>query len=93
MYSVVITPGCKKDLKKIDPYIQKMIMAWIRKNLVNCDNPRILGKALKGNHAGEWRYRIGDYRLICQIHDDKMIILAVAVGHRNSIYLHESNEE
>lgn len=89
MYTVETTPRFDKEFRKIDPYIQKMIVAWIRKNLVGCDNPRVQGKALKGSFAGQWRYRIGDYRIICSIEDDKMIILALTVGHRGSVYLRE----
>ena len=93
MYKVETTTKFRKGLNKLDPYIRKMIIAWIRKNLVDCDNPRIQGKSLKGEFEGLWRYRIGDYRIICEIEDEKLVILAIAVGHRNSIYLHESNEE
>ena len=63
--------------------------AWIEKNLVGCIDPRALGKSLADDHKGKWRYRIGDYRLICEINDDELVILAITVGHRSSIYLHE----
>ena len=93
MYNVEVTPKCRRELKKLDPYIQKMILAWIRKNLVGCDDPRIQGKALKGVYAGLWRYRIGDYRIICEINDDKLIILTLTVGHRSSVYLKENSSQ
>ncbi len=89
MYKVEMTPRCRKDLKKLGPYIQRMMIAWIRKNLVDCDNPRLQGKALKGKFESLWRYRIGDYRIICEIDDDKLIILALTAGHRSSVYLRE----
>ena len=89
MFKVETAPRFDKEFKKLDPYIQKMIAAWIRKNLIDCDDPRIHGKALVGNHEGQWRYRIGDYRLICNIDDDKMVILALTIGHHSSVYLHE----
>jgi mRNA interferase RelE/StbE len=63
-----------------------MIKAWIEKHLVNCEDPRIHGKGLTANHSGQWRYRIGDYRIICQINDTELVILALSVGHRNEIY-------
>ena len=90
MFKVETTPRFDKEIKKLDPYIRKMIMSWIQKNLVGSDDPRSKGKALKGNYAGQWRYRIGDYRIICKIEDDKMIIIALTVGHRNSVYLSDN---
>lgn len=89
MFRVETAPRFEREFKKLDPYIQKMIAAWIRKNLINCSDPRIHGKALVGNHEGQWRYRIGDYRLICNINDDKMVVLVLSIGHRSSVYLHE----
>ena len=63
-----------------------MIKSWIVKNLVGCDDPRAHGKGLTANRTGQWRYRIGDYRLICLIIDNELIILAMTVGHRREIY-------
>jgi mRNA interferase RelE/StbE len=63
-----------------------MVKAWVEKNLVGCNDPRAHGKGLSANRSGQWRYRIGDYRLICQIEDEKLIILALTVGHRSDIY-------
>lgn len=63
-----------------------MIKAWITKNLVNCENPRQHGKGLTSNRSGQWRYRIGDYRLICEIQDNNLIILALSIGHRREVY-------
>ena len=56
------------------------------KYLVECENPRAYGKGLTANRSGQWRYRIGDYRLICSIEDERLIILALSVGHRSDIY-------
>lgn len=85
-YAVETTARFDKEFKKLDRYTQKMIKAWIEKNLVDCDNPRARGKALTANRTGQWRYRIGDYRLICLIKDNELIILAMTVGHRREIY-------
>ncbi len=85
-YSVELSERFKKEFRKLDKYTQKMIRAWINKNLVGCENPRVHGKGLTANRSGQWRYRIGDYRLICEIEDDKLIILALSVGHRKEIY-------
>ena len=75
-----------KEFKKLDHYTQLIIKGWITKNLMETDNPRSYGKALTGNLAGLWRYRIGDYRLIAKIKDDKFTILTISIGHRRDIY-------
>lgn len=85
-YGVETTERFDKEFKKLDRYTQRMIKAWIEKNLVGCMNPRQHGKGLTANRSGQWRYRIGDYRLICQIQDNKLVILALSVGHRREIY-------
>ena len=86
-YSVNTTARFDKDFRKLDRYTQRMIKAWIEKNLEGCTDPRRHGKALTANRNGQWRYRIGDYRLICQIEDERLIILALNVGHRREIYV------
>lgn len=85
-YSVETTARFDKEFKKLDKYTQKMLKNWIVKNLIDCEDPRRIGKGLKGNLVGLWRYRIGDYRLICVIEDNKLIITAISVGHRRDIY-------
>lgn len=85
-YTVKTTPRFDKEFKKLDKYTMKMLKAWIDKNLVNCENPRAHGKGLTANRSGQWRYRIGDYRLICLIEDNELVILALSVGHRREIY-------
>lgn len=71
---------------KMDKGIQRLIYAWIDKNLQGCENPRLHGKSLVGDKSGQWRYRIGDYRLICEIHDKEITILVLEAGHRREIY-------
>lgn len=85
-YDVELSDRFKKEFRKLDGYTQKIIRGWINKTLVETDNQRIHGKALTGNLAGLWRYRIGDYRLIAEIKDDKLSILAISIGHRREIY-------
>ena len=85
-YTVETTARFDKEFRKLDRYTQRMIRAWIEKNLVNCDDPRAQGKGLSANRSGQWRYRIGDYRLICLIEDDRLIIIALTIGHRSEIY-------
>ena len=85
-YHLQYSARALKELGKLDKYTQKFIIAWIEKNLVNCENPRQHGKGLTENRSGQWRYRIGDYRLICEIKDNELIILALTIGHRRDVY-------
>ena len=85
-FKVEYTPKAVKQLTKLDKYTRTLIYAWIDKNLQDCENPRIHGKGLTSNKSGQWRYRIGDYRLICDIQDKKIIIYVLEVGHRKNIY-------
>ena len=75
-----------KDFKKLDRYTQRIIKGWITKHISGTENPRALGKALTGNLAALWRYRIGDYRLIVEIKDDRFVILALFIRHRREVY-------
>ena len=85
-YKVEYTEQAIKKLKKIDKHTQFFILAWIEKNLVDCENPRQHCKGLTANRSGEWRYRVGDYRIIAEIEDEKVIILVLTVGHRREVY-------
>ena len=85
-YRVEVTPRFEREFKKLDRYTQKMLKAWIDKNLIGCLDPRVHGKGLTANRSGQWRYRIGDYRLICLIEDNELVILALSVGHRREVY-------
>ena len=85
-YKVEVTATFEREFKKLDRYTQKMIKAWIEKNLVGCSDPRAHGKGFTANRSGQWRYRIGDYRLICEIKDGELVILALSLGHRREIY-------
>ena len=67
MYKVVFSKDALKQLKKLDKSVAALIVGWIRKNLENCSDPRRHGKGLTANRSGQWRYRVGDYRLICEI--------------------------
>ena len=85
-YRLEFTKSYMKDFRKLDRYTRELVLAWIRRNLSEIDDPRRIGKALTGNKEGYWRYRIGDYRLICMIEDERLLILALNIGHRKEIY-------
>lgn len=85
-YRLYYTKEAKKALKKLDEPILVMVKAWIEKNLNNTDDPRRYGKALQGKYSGYWRYRVGNYRLICEIRDQELVIILIDLGYRGKIY-------
>lgn len=85
-YKIVFSERALKQLKKIDKHIASLIIGWLEKNIKGSENPRIHGKGLVENRSGQWRYRIGDYRVICEIQDDKVVVLVLEIGHRKEIY-------
>ena len=85
-YRIVFTDRAKKQLKKLDKHISSLIIGWLEKNIEGCENPRQHGKWLVENKSGEWRYRIGDYRVICEIQNEKIIVLVLEIGYRRNIY-------
>lgn len=85
MFQVVYTAKALKSLEKLDKTQVRLIVSWIEKNLINCSNPRFIGKHIKGDLA-DWRYRVGNYRLLCHIIDDTITIEVINIGHRKDIY-------
>lgn len=76
----------RKELRKLDPETQKRLLSWISENVAGTGNPREKGRALKGRFRGLWRYRVGDYRIVCQIKDDEILILILRIAHTKDIY-------
>ena len=85
-YQVELTDRARKLLDKMDSQVSRRIKKWINDNLEGCENPRLYGKALTGNLKGYWRYETGDYRIVADIRDNKLIILITKIGHRREIY-------
>lgn len=85
-YQIVYTKKAIKSLSKIDQAQQRMIIAWIEKNLLNTEDPKSSGKSLKGNLKEYWRYRVGNYRILADINNDEIKIIIFNIGHRKDIY-------
>ena len=85
-HKVVFKKKKKKELKKLDKYTAALIIGWIEKNLEGSENPRQHGKGLTSNSSGQWRYRVGDYRIIAEIEDEKITILVLNISHRRNVY-------
>lgn len=83
--NIVFSPLAEKQFYKLDKTIQRQIEKYVLE-LKKLQNPRDRGRALVGNYAGLWRYRVGDYRLICEIVDEKIIITVLRIGHRKEVY-------
>ena len=76
----------RKELRKLDSSVQKEILSYLRLRIMEANNPRVFGQSLSGNKAGLWRYRVGNYRVICKIEDDILVVFVIGVGHRKEIY-------
>jgi len=85
-WTVEISETAKKQLKKIDKVAAKRIVHYLRERIKAQDDPKRFGKMLKGNLRDYWRYRVGSYRIICQIKDEKLVVLVLEVGDRKSVY-------
>ena len=86
MWRLEFSKHADRQLAKMDAGVRRMIVAWLLKNIDGCEDPRAHGKGLVANHSGEWRYRIGDYRILCEIHDEALVVLAIEIGHRREVY-------
>lgn len=75
-----------KELKKIGPSEARKVIDYLEKKIATDEDPRRFGKPLLGDKKGLWRYRVDDYRIICTIEDDKLVVLVLRVGHRKLIY-------
>ena len=75
-----------RDLKKLDRQVQREILDFMDKRIAKAEDPRSFGKPLRHSKFGLWRYRVRDYRIICQLQEAKLVVLVVAVGHRSTIY-------
>lgn len=76
----------RRELRRLDGSVQRQILRYLRERIATAAPPRRFGRALTGDRIGLWRYRVGDYRLICKIEDDHLIVLVLAIGHRREVY-------
>ena len=85
-YRLITTAKFDKKFSKLDRHTQIIIKSWIDKNLVDTDDPRRHGKGLTSNRSGQWRYRVGNYRILADIRDSELVIVTIDIGHRRDIY-------
>jgi mRNA interferase RelE/StbE len=86
-WRIELHPQAEKELSKLDPEVARKIVRFLRERVAPLEDPRSIGEALKGPELGRfWKYRVGDYRLICHIQDQRITILVVTIGHRRDVY-------
>ena len=85
-WRIEITTTAKKQLVKLDHQAQAEIVRYLRERICTEDDPRRYGAPLRKRLTGRWKYRVGAYRLICEIQDEKIMVLVLMVGHRSNIY-------
>ncbi|MHD0396362.1 type II toxin-antitoxin system RelE family toxin [Staphylococcus simulans] len=85
-YTLEFTKKVSKKFAKIDKSEAARILKWLEKNIDGCENPRAHGKPLKGKYQEFWRYRVGKYRVLCKIEDSRLVVLALEVDVRGSVY-------
>jgi len=86
MWTIKVEDRARKDLRKLDAAVQKRIIAYLHMRVANVKDPRVFCQRLTGNKAGLWRFRVGDYRVVCKFEDHVLIIFVVTVGHRREVY-------
>jgi mRNA interferase RelE/StbE len=86
-WKIEVSPAAERELNKLDVQHTRHILKFLHERVAKLDDPRSVGKALQGPRMGEfWKYRVGDYRLVCKIEDDRVVVLVLRVGHRKEIY-------
>jgi len=86
IWHIEFDDSARKALRKLDQQTQKKILSYLDTKIKNASDPTEFGKPLIGNLSGLWRYRVGDYRIICRIIKNEITILVLDVGHRKNIY-------
>jgi len=86
MWTIEYDPEALNDLKKLDRPVQREILDYMDQRVAAAEYPRQFGKPLRGSRFGLWRYRVRDYRIICELQGQRLVVLVVAVGHRSTVY-------
>ncbi|MGV2108356.1 type II toxin-antitoxin system RelE family toxin [Agrobacterium vitis] len=86
-WTIEYLQSVQKTVRKLDPQTRKRLRDFLEQRLLEAEDPRQIGKPLKGSQLGQyWRYRVGDYRVICDIQDQRLVVLVVEIGHRSGVY-------
>ncbi|KGD86165.1 MULTISPECIES: type II toxin-antitoxin system RelE/ParE family toxin [Rhizobium/Agrobacterium group] len=86
-WTIELRDSARKQLKHLAHHDAARIISFLEERVATHENPRELGAALKGHVlGGYWRYRVGDYRIICEIQDQRLVVLVIEIGHRREVY-------
>jgi mRNA interferase RelE/StbE len=86
-WKVELDPAAERDLDRLDPQVARRILAFLYERVSRMEDPRSIGSALQGAKFGElWKYRVGDWRIICKIEDERVTVLVLRIGHRSIAY-------
>ena len=86
-YEIEFDPDALKDLKKLDRPVQQRLVGFLRLRVGKLDNPREIGEPLAGAKLGNyWKYRVGDWRLICDLQDSRIVVRVLRIGNRREVY-------
>ena len=86
-WTIELTSTATRQLAKLDKTVAQRIRRFLRERIAPLKDPRTVGQKLQGKTLGEfWKYRVGDYRIITKIEDDRLVVLVIQIGHRREIY-------
>jgi mRNA interferase RelE/StbE len=85
-WKIEFEPAARKELEKLDRAVARRIMKFLYQRVGRLDDPRGIGERLQGTLSDFWKYRVGDYRLICSLEDDRLVVLVLRIGHRREVY-------
>jgi len=86
VWRVEFDSDAARDLRKLGAVAERAILSYLRKRIATANDPRRFGRPLTGDLKGLWRYRVGDYRIVAAIEEDRFVVLVVTVGHRREVY-------
>jgi mRNA interferase RelE/StbE len=85
-WRIEIDPAAQRELDKLDRSVARRILKFLYQRLGQLDDPRKVGERLQGTLSEFWRYRVGDYRLICSLENERLVVLVLRIGHRREVY-------
>jgi mRNA interferase RelE/StbE len=85
-WKIDFDPAALKELEKLEKPVKRRILKFLLERVGNLDDPRQIGARLQGTLSGLWKYRVGDYRLICSLEHDRLVVLVLRIGHRREVY-------
>jgi mRNA interferase RelE/StbE len=85
-WRIEFDPAALKELEKLDKTVERRIVKFLRDRVANLEDPRQIGGSLQGTRSGLWKYRVGDYRVICSLEHDRLVVLVLQIGHRREVY-------